>query len=418
MMKKSNALALCAGSLFLFSCSEPVDSNTTSETHSDLAGIYRFSLFLDPEELPFTGDLKFQNNSWKLIIYNGNEEIEVNDVAVTEDSIIARMPVFQSELRGRIESPDLITGSFINYSRDDTTSISFNAEKGKNYRFTNTKSSTILPEQFHARFTNPDKTFTESILILTSDQGKLNGSFLTESGDYRYLEGNIMNESVYLSGFDGAHAFYFEARIAGDSLVNGIFRSGPNSITKWSAAADTTFFLRRPDQLTYLKEGYEFIDFRLPNQDGDSVSWENLNLQGKVVILDMMGSWCPNCMDATRALKKLSEPYSDDDLRVIHIAFELTEDYQVAKKRINKMQKDLQIDEEFLFGGYSSKENATVTFPMLNHIMSYPTIVIIDRNRDIRLIYTGFYGPGTGKYHTEFMDQMSTLLSQLVKEDY
>jgi len=416
-MKNYIAVAFCASGLFLFGCSEHVDSNTASEPRSDMMGIYRFSLLLDPEELPFTGDLKFQDDSWKLIIYNGKEEIEVDDITVTEDSIIARMPVFQSELRGRIESPDLITGSFINYSRDDTTSISFNAEKGKNYRFTNTKSSTILPEQYHARFTNPDKTFTESILILTSDQGKLNGSFLTETGDYRYLEGNIMNESVYLSGFDGAHAYYFEARIAGDSLVNGIFRSGPKSITTWSAASDTTFFLRRPDQLTYLKEGYEFIDFRLPNQDGDSVSWENLNLQGKVVILDMMGSWCPNCMDATLALKKLSEPYSDDDLRVIPIAFELTEDFQVAKKRINKMQKDLQIDEEFLFGGYASKENATVTFPMLNHIMSYPTIVIIDRNRDIRLIYTGFYGPGTGKYHTEFMDQMSTLISELVKED-
>ncbi len=409
------APALCASSLLFSGCNDSVNSPSKTDPRLEIAGMYRFALLLNPEELPFTGDLNFSDGNWKLTIYNGQEEIVVREIRVTEDSIIAMMPVFQSELKGRIESSDLITGSYINYSKSDTSSIPFIAEKGKDYRFTSTKSTSVLPEQYHARFVNADGSFSESILILANEQGRIKGTFLTETGDYRYLDGNIMNERVYLSSFDGAHAYYFEAYIKGDSLVNGIFRSGQKSITKWNAFADSSFVLRKADQLTYLNDGYEFIDFSLSNQHGDTVSWNDMQLQNKVVILDIMGSWCPNCMDATRALKTLSEPYSNAELHVIPIAFELTDDFQVAKKRIDKMQKDLDIQGEFLFGGYASKANATAKFPMLNHIMSFPTLIVIDKNRKIQLIYTGFYGPGTGKYHEEFMDQMSTLLLKLVR---
>ena len=223
-----------------------------------------------------------------------------------------------------------------------------------------------------------------------------------------------MNKKLYLSAFDGSHAFLFTADISGDSLLNGTFTSGIHYSATWKAKADSTFSLRNPEKLTYLKPGYDKIDFKLPNENGDTVTWEDLNLDGKVVIIDIMGSWCPNCMDAGRAIHQLVSKYSVDQIVVLPVAYEISSDFGASKKHIDKMLKDLDMKPHFLFGGKAAVQNTSDDFPMLNGIMSYPTLIFIGPDRKVEDIYTGFYGPGTGKYYDQFMDHTDSLLSRLV----
>ena len=70
----------------------------------------------------------------------------------------------------------------------------------------------------------------------------------------------------------------------------------------------------------------------------------------------------------------------------------------------------------FLYGGKASIENVSADFPMLNGIMSYPTLIFIGPDRKVEDIYTGFYGPGTGMYYDQFMNHTDSLLSRLVAQ--
>jgi hypothetical protein len=60
------------------------------------------------------------------------------------------------------------------------------------------------------------------------------------------------------------------------------------------------------------------------------------------------------------------------------------------------------INYKIVFGGTSKKSEAAKTLPMLNHIMSYPTTIFIDRKGKIKKIQTGFNGPGTGKIYEDY----------------
>lgn len=403
----------------LFGCRNG-DATVENNNESNIQvnnGIWRFSLKIENEELPFNVELSnLTSENPKAVFKNGEENIVSNEINVRGDSIWIRLPVFDTEMRGRIESENLITGYWINKTRQNY-SIPFVAEYNKDFRFTPTKTSTVIQDTFHVVFDPNSNESWDAILVLNQTPSNITGTFMTETGDYRYLEGNIMNDKLYLSTFDGSHAFLFYADIKGDSLINGKFLSGIHYQANWIGKADTLFSLRKPEELTYLKEGYKYLDFKLPNENGDTVTWDDMDLDNKVVIIDIMGSWCPNCMDAGASLKELTKPYNSDQVEIVPIAFELTSDLKAARKRIFKMQSDLGLEKKFLFGGYVSKERAAQTFPMLNKIMSYPTLIFIGKDREIKQIYTGFYGPGTGEYYDEFMRNTKKLLHEMVQEE-
>ena len=401
--------------LALHGCKESADSVQTKNASIVESGNWRFVMDLGDKLLPFNAVIDLDNSEPRFIVMNANEEIQLENVRFFNDSIKAYFPVFQSELSLRIESPSLLSGKWINHNKENY-SIPVMAEYNRNFRFTPSKSSADIASKYKVVFDPNGTKPWNAILKVSNNEGKLEGTFLTETGDYRFLDGNIMNGKIYLSTFDGSHAFYFESDIRGDSLHNGQFLSGSHYQTSWLGSANQNFELRSPDDLTYIKKGYNYFDFSLPNQDGDTVSWNDLDLQGKVVIVDIMGSWCPNCLDANRSIQKLISTYNKEDIAVLTIAFEKTTDLQKARSRIIKMQEKLGLPEGFIFGGKANKQSASNAFPMLNHIMSYPTLIFIDKNREVRQIYTGFYGPGTGKYYDQFMKETDSLLQEMVNE--
>jgi thiol-disulfide isomerase/thioredoxin len=377
---------------------------------------WRFTLDLNGSILPFNGTFtKVGKRSATLVLKNHTEKIVIDDVILRNDSVYVKLPYFNSELQLRIESPYMMSGRWTKLDLENY-SLPLNAEQGQDFRFTNTKSRIPVASKYAVTFVETDGTKFPAVLLLDNNQGKLSGTFLTETGDYRYLQGDIMNGQVNLSTFDGSHAFFFTASIDGDSLVDGIFKSGPTYQSAWFAIADSTASLRAPEDITS-SAGDEPFDFSLIDSNNKTVSWNDLDLDGKVVVFELMGTWCPNCMDASKALSKLEEPYSDDDLVIFPVLFEYEDNLAFAKTAYQRYQKNIDnLPDDFLFGGKASKEVALEKFPTLSDVSSFPTIIFVDKNRKVREVYTGFYGPGTGRYYEDFMQSKSALISQLVLE--
>ncbi len=248
--------------------------------------------------------------------------------------------------------------------------------------------------------------------LFKQNNSTVNGTFLTETGDYRYLEGNTINDSLYLSCFDGSHAFLFKAKLKNDSLI-GTFNSGSHWESKWNGVLNNSFKLQSPEKLTYLINDTP-ISFSFPNLKKDTVSFPNENYKNKVVILQIMGTWCPNCLDETILFKEIYEKYHSQGLEIISICYETgqtLDDYIVNAKRL---KDKLEIEYPFLIGGSAQKKDASLDFPMLNNIMSFPTTIIIGRNGEIKQIHTGFNGPGTGEYYTAYKKRLNILIQSLL----
>jgi thiol-disulfide isomerase/thioredoxin len=247
----------------------------------------------------------------------------------------------------------------------------------------------------------------------------LTGTFLTTTGDYRYLAGTVQQDSMYLSCFDGTHVYLFKSRISnkGNTLTGG-FWSSTGSYETWTATRDDAAALPDANSLVYLKKGYDALAFTFPNvEDGKPVSLSDERYKGKVVVVQLMGSWCPNCMDETKFLAPWYQKHKDRGVEVVALAYERSPEFAVSAPKLLKMKDRFNIDYEVLLAGINDKEAAAQTLPMINKVLAFPSTIYVDKKGKVRRIHTGFSGPGTGKYYDEFVEEFNLFIDKLLAEE-
>jgi len=248
---------------------------------------------------------------------------------------------------------------------------------------------------------------------------EITGTFLTTSGDYRFLQGSVAGDSLFLSCFDGGHAFLFTAKINDDNtLGDGKFYSGYSGLDHWAAVRNESARLPDAYSLTYLKSGYNKIAFTFKDINGYNVSLSDARFKNKVVIVQLLGSWCPNCMDETTFITGgYYQKYHPKGVEIIGLAYERTTDFAKSQRTLQQLQKHFNITYPLLITGYTPKRgDPQKSLPMLADFKGFPTTIIIDKKGDVRKIHTGFSGPGTGDYYTTFVSEFEKLTDNLLAE--
>ncbi|MBL7898144.1 MAG: hypothetical protein JNJ99_06390, partial [Crocinitomicaceae bacterium] len=237
-------------------------------------------------------------------VQNGEEKITLSNVRTSNDTIYASFPAFNSNLIIKVQSKTAVVGSWYNKAKSETYHVDFWSKLSEAPRFpaTNTYSKTDGKwEVTFSYLTEPEKAV--GIFDYTGVNNVLKGTFLTETGDYRFLEGASIGDSLYLSCFDGSHAFLFRAKLKQDTLW-GDFHSGNHFRTEWYAVKNNSFELRHPDSITYVVNENP-LKFDLMEVDGSVYHYPNKFTEGKVVLIQLMGTWCPNCLDESKYLKEI-----------------------------------------------------------------------------------------------------------------
>lgn len=380
-------------------------------------GAWRVELQLNDRILPFQLDLIRGPGGWAANIKNDTENIEVTDIELRQDTFLMRMPLFDSEFKGHVLNDSTIKGLWHNYLKGPDYNIPFLARAGCAPRFKGpSDGKASVSGTWEVRFNQGSTDAYNAIGLFTQHpEGRTTGTFVTETGDYRFLEGRVHGDSLQLSCFDGSHAFLFAAALQGDSL-SGWFWSGTHWEEPWVAHRNPNYRLRDPDSLTFLREGYSMVDFRFPNLDGSLVSPSDNRFKEKVLMVQIMGSWCPNCVDETVLLNDVYRTYSDQGLEVIAVAFEKHSDTAKAIDGLKRFRDNLGVTYPIVYGGTASKENAAAALPFLDHVMSYPTCIFVDRNGIVRRIRTGFYGPSTGEHYRTYSRNLHSFVEQLLAE--
>ena len=372
----------------------------------------------DSTSLLFDFEVKYDLGIYTVDFINASERISTNEIAIQKDSVFIKMPVFDSEFKCKI-SDGALKGVWINHGRKDKNVIPFNAHiKGFVQNCLPCFDCDILGKgNWEATFSPGTKESSKAIGIFENiNVVDLQGTFLTETGDYRFLVGLKYDQNFELSCFDGSHAFLFKGKIKGDSIINGHFYSGAHHHETWVAKRNDKFELRNPDSLTYLKSGFKKVDFNFKNLDGKNVSLQDEKFKNKVVIIQIMGSWCPNCMDETKFLAPFYDKYNSKGLEVVALAFERTDDFNKAVSNVQRSKMRFNAKYEFLITMKTGKDQASEALPMLNEVMAFPTTIYIDKKGVVRKIYTGFNGPATGDAHTKFVEETTRFVEKLLAE--
>ena len=244
----------------------------------------------------------------------------------------------------------------------------------------------------------------------------ITGTFITTTGDYRFLEGIVEDNFMKMSCFDGCYAYLFEGEIKENGEIAGELWSGKTRHENWTAKKNIDFELPDPYALTFMKDGFDNIEFRFPNTSGEIIDLSDKRYMEKIVVVQLLGTWCPNCMDESKFYVDWLKKNQHRGVEVIGLAFESKADMDYASSRINNMKEKLGVDYEVLIAGTTSAESRAKALPMLNKITSFPTSIVLDKQHKVRQIHTGFSGPGTGEYYEKFIDDFNMLMDKLISE--
>lgn len=392
-----------------------VTLSCSQESTKPKPGPWRAVLQLDDEkEIPFL--LEYKEDS-TFVVINAEERIDIKDVSIKGDSIFISHPVFEGVIEGRF-TQDSIIGNFIQENLNRQVPIVIT--HGRQARFNvNAAPSSIVTGNWETVF-SPNNATDKYVAkgVFEQKGNRVTGTFLTTTGDYRYLDGVIEDDSLKLSTFDGAHAFLFEAKVTqNDSMLQGMFYSGNHWKEPFKAKRNNDYQLPKADSLTFLKKGYDSLAFSFPNVKGDTISLKDKRFKNKVVIVQIMGTWCPNCLDETRYLTN----YYDDkpeNVEIVSLAFEYAPSKEKAWQSITKFQQGVGVPYPILLAQYGSnnKQTANDKLPMLNTILSYPTTIFIDKTGNVRKIHTGFSGPATGDKYEVFKKEFESFTEMLANE--
>jgi len=381
----------------------------------NLVGDWLFKFKIHSQTLPFNAEIVDREGKLQFFAINGDERIRADVFEVKGDSVFIRLPIFNTALIGKLNGEE-ITGTYFDYSRRGDYEIPFSASRTFETRFDISQpASAKASGKWRVEFSPGSDNSYVAIGEFEQSGNQATGTFLTTTGDYRYLDGNVVGDSLFLSCFDGSHVFLFKAKIDGDK-ISGDFWSGTHWQENWVGERDEDAELPNPNELTFLKPGHSKLDFSFENMNGETVSLSDERYEDKVVIVQLMGSWCPNCMDETAYLVQLHEKFHPQGLEVISLAFEKSDNKETNLRSLQRLREHFSIPYEILLAGKASKKEAAAKLPMLNHVLSFPTSIFINREGQVRRIHTGFSGPGTGEYYQEFVEETDRFVTQLLIE--
>lgn len=387
-------------------------------------GQYRATLKTRAGELPFglaiepaTG----QAGSYTVFALNGSERLKMDPATLQNDSLLIPMALFESELIAKVNGDKLEGVWRRRRLGQPVQSLPFNAQLGVDYRFVpdNETATANLAGKWATTFDSKSgRVDTVNAVGLFNQKGnQLTGTFLTPTGDYRYLDGNVVGDSLFLSCFDGSHVYLFKARYdAATHMLTGGFWSGISGYEPWVARLDPAAELPDPAKLSYLKPNATRLNFSFPEPNGNLVSSADPRFSQKVTIVQILGSWCPNCMDETNFLSPWYRKNRQRGVELVGLAFERSAVMAESGPKIERMKQRFQIEYPVLLAGTNDKAQASRALPDLNAVLAFPTTIIIDKTGKVRHIHTGFSGPGTGQYYDQFVEEFNRLIDKLLTE--
>ncbi|AYA36949.1 TlpA family protein disulfide reductase [Hymenobacter oligotrophus] len=384
-------------------------------------GPWRGTLKTQGQEIPFLFEVAEEGG--KQVAYlinkgiNGEERLKLDEISTAGDSTSIKLHVFDAALVVRPAGEGKLIGTWVKYDAPEPYRVPFEATQSNQLFGDAQGQAQNFAGTWATTFKDDEGNTTPAVGIFKQNGSEVTGTFLTTTGDYRYLAGQAEGNSVRMTTFDGNHGWLFTAQKQADGTLKGDFYSGKSGHETWTAKLDPNAKLPDANALTGMKPGQKRLDFKFPNvYEGGSISPTDPKYKGKVVVVQVLGSWCPNCMDETNFLAPWYEKNKQRGVEIIGLGFERSPDQKAAAQKLLKMKERLNVGYDLAVAGIANKDSASKALPQLSKVLAFPTTIFLDKKGEVRKIHTGFSGPGTGEYYQKQTAEFNKTIDQLLAE--
>jgi len=375
---------------------------------TELAGTWRAVLDLAGGELPFR--LEFDDTRGALCNGGACQPFSAVTTVPGTDSVVLEMADYAAVIRARL-SGDSLTGFHWNVGNRGPRTIPFRALRGV---WPARPPSPALVGRWDAVF-RPTERPSPRVLDLRATERGLEGTIVSNSGDYGMFWGGAVQDSFAMAHYDGSFIYLLAGRLDGDTL-RGVFHAGLTSQTPFVAVRSTGRpHLVPPTEVVRADTSGPFV-FAFPSVDGEIVSSDDARFRGKVVIVEIFGTWCPTCHDSAPLMAELYERYRDRGLEIVGLAYEVTGDTAVDGAIVRRYRDKFGLAFPLLLAGTNDGASPGETQPQLDGPIAFPTTIFVDRSGRVRKVHAGFYGSAVGAAHEalrrDFLETVERLLAE------
>ena len=382
-------------------------------------GSYRATLTVPGGELPFGLDVAREDRDYVLYLINGKERMRVPARVTDEGIVTATVPGYETTLQARVRGTQLTGEVTMTGSGGVKQKLPFAATLGQTWRFHESALTDNIDVQgrWAITFTSDGGARTHGVAELEQRFEQATGTVLLPTGDQRFLAGEVHGDELRLSCFDGGSAYLYHSRMDQRGRLVGEFWSGNTGHRRFVAVRDDDAELDTAPVATGLRDPAAKLQFVFPGLDGKPVALSDPQFAGKVVLVALAASWCPNCHDEARLLVDLQERYGPRGLAVVSLMFENYGDFERAAAATRKFRDGIGITYPMLIAGTAGMDDAATKLPQLTGVFAYPTTIFVDRAGEVRKISAGFSGPATGLRYDQLVAEWTAVLETLLAED-
>jgi thiol-disulfide isomerase/thioredoxin len=340
--------------------------------------------------------------------------VRVPEVEVANGRVVARMPGYQNVIDARIGRREL-DGELRILGPDGFEARPFVATLGETWRFFETAplDNADVSGLWSVQIETDDGIELPGIAQLEQSFGRVTGTVVTPLGDHRFLEGEVRDDELYLSRFDGGSVYLYRGRVDDGGTLAGECWGGMLGHFRWSARRDPDAAL---PSATTVPDSAGPLELAAVDLDGRSVSLRDPRFAGKVVIVTVSGSWCPNCHDEAALLDELYAGYRERGLEIVSLMFEYPKDPGTVRSAVQRFAATHGIEYPLLLGGTVNAESLERALPQLSGVHAYPTTLFVDRQGRLRRVHAGFTGPATGDRYDDLRQSFVRTVEDLLRE--
>jgi glutathione peroxidase-family protein len=364
--------------------------------------------------IPFDLEIHETNGRFSATIRNGREFIDIPEVRQEKNEIVFHLESYASEIRAVPRSDGtVLDGRWRRpWGVNRWTGLDFHAAAGARPRFDGKPSSDRIDGRWLVSFSKRD--FRSVGIFKSQSDSTIQGTFLNTTGDYRFLEGSFSGDQLHLSRFDGGAAFLFQATLAAPDSLFGHFWEGDYFEDVWIGRRDPAAELQDTFGIFTISGKLDLAGVGLVDLEGRDRTLADPEFQGKLLLIEVLGTWCQNCQDSSQFLKELYGRYHAQGLSALGIAFEFSEDFGRNAESVRKYRDRHGIPYPLLLAWRNQAKSPSALFPVVKGEFAFPSFLFVSPTGEVRAAATGFTGPAGGEDHLRLKAKFEELVQDFL----
>jgi thiol-disulfide isomerase/thioredoxin len=413
------AIALVA--VLFFSCTALAQS---SPSPSDFACLWSAQLTAsrpgagDSYKVPFNLLIErtaIGRTGLRAALLNGSDRIEFSSIVQQGSEVTLRLDQYDATLSAHClpgqKFCKTLEGSYVRQKGSSLSRYAFSATCARPvpdpapHPATHSATQLSVASDWRFAFTDssgkPDSE-TNVPAHFTQNASHVEGTIAPVSGDYGTLSGELSEGKdtvLRLSRFDGIHALALDGHFVSPDRIEGVFHVAAGEALSFVATrtASASEGFVEAEQLTTVENPATPFLFHAVDASGSTITQNDSRFRGKVVLLDIFGTWCPNCHDEAPVLQALYAQFHARGLEIVGLSYEYVDDRARSLRLLEVYRRKYSIGFPLLLAGTTDAGQIAGTLPQLRNFGAYPTTIFLDRHGRVQLIHAGFSGPVTGR---------------------